>query len=96
VKVLRIQNSFNDPYPHCLWIERYFLRDALGRYRELKKIPGNRQYAPGEDEILAWFRQLGVTHVEVAPEWHDTVPAKTYALKTFARHMRRVSKEAEA
>lgn len=95
MKVLRIQSSFNDPYPHCLWIERYFLRDARGRYRELKKIPGNHQYAPGTDEILAWFRQLDVTHVEVAPEWHDTVPAKTYTLRTFSRHMRRVSEETE-
>jgi len=96
VKLLRIQSSVNDPYPYCLWIERYFLFDARGRRRELKKIPGNHQYAPGEDEILAWFRQLGVTHVEVAEGRHDTVPAKIYTLKTFARHMRRVSKEAEA
>lgn len=96
MKLLRIQSSVNDPYPGCLWIERYFLRDTLGRYRELKKIPGNHQYAPGENEILAWFRRLGVTHVEVAKGWHDTVPAKTYPLKTFARHMRRVSKEAES
>lgn len=96
MKVLRIQSSYNDPYPHCMWIERYFLYDALGRRRELTKIPGNHQYAPGEDEILAWFRKLGVTHVEVAEGWHDTVPAKTYPLKTFARHMRRVSKEAES
>ncbi len=96
MKVLRIQSSVDDPPPHNRWIERYFLGDAIGRYRELKKIPGNHQYAPGESEILSWFGRLGVTHVEVAPNWHDTVPAKVYPLKTFARHMRRVSKEAAA
>lgn len=95
-KYLRIQSSVDDPPPHNRWIERYFLCDRLGRWRELTKIPGNHQYAPGEDEILAWFKQLGVTHVVVAEGWHETVPAKTYPLKIFARHMRRVSKEAEA
>ena len=94
MKVLRIQSAHDEP--GARWIERYFLRDKLGRYRELTKIPGNHQYAPGEDEILSWFERLGVTHVEVASGWHDTVPAKTYALKIFGRHMRRVSKDAEA
>ncbi len=92
-KILRIQSAYYDPSP--AWIERYFLRDKRGAYRELKKIPGNHQYPPGDDEILDWFRHLGVTHVEVKEGWHESVPAKTYPLAIFARHLRRVSKEAE-
>lgn len=93
MKVLRIQDSVDDPT--CSWIDRYFLRDSRGRYRELRKIPGNGQYAPDEDEILDWFRRLGVTHVEVTPDFHSEIPPKTYPLKTFARHFRRVAKECE-
>lgn len=92
MKLLRVQSTHDEP--GARWIERYFLRNKLGHLHELKKIPGNHQYAPGDGELLAWFERLGVTHVEVAPGWNDTVPAKTYPLAVFARHMRRLSKEA--
>lgn len=91
--ILRIQSTSEEKA--ASWIERYYLRDIAGRYRERRDIPGNGQYAPGDDQILAWFRAMGVTHVEVAPGWHDSVPAATYTLRVFARHLRRVSKEAE-
>lgn len=94
MRILRIQSTYDEPGTPS-WIERYFLRDRRGRYRQRRDIPGNGQYAPGDGEILAWFRSMGVTHVEVAPNWHESVPAKTYAIATFARHMRRVSKESE-
>ncbi len=90
-KVLRIQSTSEEA--GASWIERYFLKDRAGRYRELKNIPGNGQYAPGTAEILTWFKKLGVTHVEVMEGWHETVPAKTYTLKVFARHMRRISEK---
>ncbi len=92
-KTLYIRSTLDDP--DAMWIERYYLYDTRGRRHELKRIPGNHQYAPGADEILAWFRKLGVTHVEVAPGWHDTVPPKVYSLHTFTKHVRRVSKEVE-
>lgn len=92
-KILRIQSTHNEPA--ATWIERYFLKNRKGAYRELKGIPGNGQYAPGVDETLAWFRRLGVTHVEVAPGWSDTVTPKTYRLVAFARHIRRLEREAE-
>ncbi len=88
-KVLRIQSAIDDP--GASWIERYFLCDKRGAWREQKRIPGNGQYAPGENEILAWFRKLGVTHVEVMPGWHETVPPKVYTLTAFAGHVRRVA-----
>ena len=90
-KILRIQDATDEPGGH--WIERYFLQDKMGRFRELKHIPGNGQYAPDVLEILTWFVRLGVTHVQVMEGWHETVPAKTYPLKIFAQHMRRVSKD---
>lgn len=90
-KVLRIES--NESGTASTWIERYYLRTKRGAVRELKRIPGNGQYAPGEEEIISWFRSLGVTHVEVAAGWHDTVIAKTYSLKVFAGHMRRIAKE---
>jgi hypothetical protein len=91
-KVLRIQSEIDNPKES--WIESYWLLGKSGA-RKLRAIPGNGQYAPGDDEILAWFARLGVTHVEVAPGWNDTVPAKIYPLKTFGRHMRRITREAE-
>ena len=93
-KVLRIQSTHDEP--GASWIERYFLLDKRGVPHELRRIPGNGQYAPGNGEILAWFRSLGVTHVDVADGWHDSVPPKRYALATFSRHLRRVSAEAES
>lgn len=90
--ILRIQDASNEP--KARWIERYFLRDKAGRYRERKDIPGNHQYAPGNGEIIRWFRSMKVTHVEVAEGWHDTVKPGIYPLDKFARILRRCSKEA--
>lgn len=90
-KLLYIRGAYDDP--NCAWIERYYLYDARGRKRELRNIPGNHQYAPDEDEILAWFRSMGVTHVEVDPNWNTGVPPKVYTLRAFARHLRRVARE---
>lgn len=92
MKTLYIRSAVDDP--EAKWIERYYLYDSRGRRRELKNIPGNHQYAPGTDEILEWFRSMGVTHVEVAEGWHETVHPKVYTLRTFAKHMRRVAEDA--
>lgn len=90
-KILRIKNTVDDP--KSSWIERYYVRSKSGRYHELTKIPGDHQYAPGSEELLTWFLDLGVTHVEVTEGWHETVPAKTYPISAFSRHLRRISEE---
>lgn len=92
--VLRIQGTHDEK--GASWIERYFLRDKAGRYRERKDIPGNGQYAPGDGEIIAWFRSMRVTHVEVAENWNSDIEAKTYSLVTFSRILHRLSREAES
>lgn len=95
--VLRIQGTHDEKgESRTSWIERYFLRDKAGRYRERKDIPGNGQYAPGDREIIAWFRSMRVTHVEVAENWNSDIKAQTYPLGKFSRILYRLSKEAES
>lgn len=91
--VLRIQGTHDEK--GTSWIERYFLRDKAGRYRERRDIPGNGQYAPGDNEIIRWFKSMGVTHVEVAANWNSDIKSETYPLAKFARILYRLSKESE-
>jgi hypothetical protein len=90
-KILRIQSTSEEK--GAQWIERYFLANKRGHFRELKKIPGNHQYPPGTTEILAWFESLGVTHVYIVKGWWNDVFG-LYTLRQFAKLMRRISRDA--
>jgi hypothetical protein len=68
--------------------ERYEIAISSGRWRRLRAVPGNGQYAPGIDEITRWLRGLGVTHVETTGTYCD-LPAK---VRTLAEHERLVKK----
>lgn len=98
MKIIRIVDVSNQPVSARLGAadEAYYLADARGRFRRIRRVPGNGQYVPGPGEVLAWFRQLGVTHVDVSPGWHDTVKPGIRSLRAFARIYHRLSREAEA
>lgn len=94
-KLARITNVADVPGEH--WVEKYELRDKLGRWKRLKRIPGNHQYAPGHEEVAHWLRRMGVTHVEMMDGYTDPVVVKkgVHAIEAFVQLSRRVDKAME-
>lgn len=94
-KLARITNVSDVPGEQ--WVEKYELRDKRGRWKRLKSIPGNGQYAPGCEEVARWLRRMGVTHVEMVDAYEDPVVVKkgVHAIDAFVRLAHRVDEASE-
>jgi len=67
------------------WDEVFHLQQKDGTFRLMQNIPGNFQVAPSGEMLGAWFKRLGVTHVETYQDYHEEMPDGLHPIKKFVR-----------
>jgi len=67
------------------WDEVFHLQQKDGTFRLMRNLPGNFQVAPSGEMIAAWFKRLGVTHVETYGDYHEDMPNGLHSVAEFTR-----------
>ncbi len=93
-RIMRVSWRWDNPKKYLGALdELYHLQMPNGSYKYMKNVPGNGQYVPGVDEIILWYKKLGVTHVETTYGYHDEMPDGVYTLAKFSRWLRKTERE---